>query len=98
GGGVARPDLDLIERCRAQSLAWLAQLTPERAGFREDARLSFHAHTIAGAVLAAGSDALVASGLADPESMAAERRSWYSPPTAVRLQTPHRVKSVAAVA
>jgi uncharacterized membrane protein YccC len=96
-GGRARPDLDRLERCRTESLAWLAKLTPERAGFREAAQLSFHAHTVAGAALAIGADALVASRLADPEWFTAQRPQRYlGSPTG--SSTPRRVSRVAAVA
>ncbi|MEA2202299.1 MAG: hypothetical protein QOI89_2895 [Solirubrobacteraceae bacterium] len=76
-GGSARPDLAGLERRRTESLAWLAKQSPERDGFREAAQLSFHAHTVAGAVLAIGADALVASRLADPGWFTDERREWY---------------------
>ncbi|MCW2970274.1 MAG: hypothetical protein JWO23_1401 [Solirubrobacterales bacterium] len=98
-GGRTIPDLDRLERCRAESLAWLGQLTPERPGFRAAARLSFHADTIAGVVLAAGAAALVACGLADPEWMATARSRWYDGPATARFQTPRRrLSSLAAVA
>jgi uncharacterized membrane protein YccC len=96
--GMGRPDLDRLERSQAQSLAWLGSLTPERAGFREAAQVSFHAHTIAGAALAAGADALVASGLADPEWMAAERRRWYLGSTAAPIRAAHRLSSLLTTA
>jgi uncharacterized membrane protein YccC len=76
-GGEADPDLDGLERARAQCLGWLNELPPVRADFTEDARLAFHADTIAVAVLAIGGDTLVASGKADPEWIAAARRRWY---------------------
>jgi uncharacterized membrane protein YccC len=76
-GGEAEPDLERLERSRAECLAWLNQLPPDRADFTEDAQLGFHADTIAVAVLSIGGDSLVASGKADPEWMAAERRRWY---------------------
>ena len=96
-GGDARPDLERLERARAQSLAWLSEISPERAGFRDAARLSFHAHTITVAVLAIGADALVASRVADPEWAQAQRGRWYAGST-VGSWTPRRVSRVAAVA
>ncbi len=96
-GGDVRPDLDRLERSRARSLARLGELSPEDAGFRDAARLSFHAHTIAVAVLAIAADALVASRLADPDWVEVERRRWYTGSTVGSL-TPRRVSSVAAVA
>jgi uncharacterized membrane protein YccC len=96
--GSGRPDLPRLERSQATSLAWLGSLTPERAGFRQAAQVSFHAHTIAGAALAAGADALVASRLADPEWMAAERRRWYLGATAAPIRTVHRLSSLLTTA
>jgi uncharacterized membrane protein YccC len=96
-GGEERPDLERLEHCRARSLVLLAQPMPERAGFREAAQLSFHAQTIAVAVLAIGAEALVASGLADPEWIAAERDNWYRASFA-GSRASRRVSSVASVA
>jgi Fusaric acid resistance protein-like len=76
-GGDADPDLAGLERSRAQCLAWLSDLSPERADFARDEQLGFHADAIAVAVLAIGGDSLVASGKADPEWMEAERRRWF---------------------
>jgi hypothetical protein len=76
-GGRAEPDLDRLDRLRIEELTWLGELPPERAGYAEAARLSFHAHTVAVAVLSIGADALVASRKADPEWMTTERRRWY---------------------
>ena len=67
-GGDVRPDLDRLERSRARSLAAAGRaLDPRTTGFRDAARLSFHAHAIAVAVLAIAADALVAARLADPD-------------------------------
>ncbi|MCW3067376.1 MAG: hypothetical protein JWL67_1, partial [Solirubrobacterales bacterium] len=96
-GGSGRPDLDGLQERRAHSLAWLGRLTPERAGFREAAQVSFHAHTIAVAVFAIGADALVAARLAGPEWIEAESRRWYSG-AAARARTRRRVASLTAVA
>jgi hypothetical protein len=73
-GGDADPDLERLERSRARCLAWLNELSPERADFAQDVQLGFHADTIAVSVLGIGGDSLVASGKADHEWMAAERR------------------------
>jgi uncharacterized membrane protein YccC len=96
-GGEDRPDLERLERCRRRSLQSLGRMTPDGEGFREAAQVSFHANTIAGAVLALGADALVASRLADPEWMATQRRRWYLGATAASRAS-HRVSRVAAVA
>jgi uncharacterized membrane protein YccC len=96
-GGEDRPDLERLERCQRLSLQSLGHMTPDGTGFREAAQVSFHANTIAGAVLALGADALVASRLADPEWMATLRRRWYPGATAASRAS-HRVSRVAAVA
>jgi Fusaric acid resistance protein-like len=76
-GGDADPDLDRLERSRAQCLAWLNGLPSERSNFADDAQLAFHADAIAVTVFSIGGDALVASGKADPEWMAAQRRRLF---------------------
>jgi uncharacterized membrane protein YccC len=96
-GGKAQPDLDRLELYQRRSLESLSRMAPDSAGFREAAQVSFHANTIAGAVLALGADTLVASRLADPEWMATLRRRWYVGATAASRAS-HRVSSVAAVA
>jgi len=96
-GRDARPDLEGLERSRTQSLVLLAQLAPERAGFTEYAQLSFHAGTIAVAVLSIGANAQVASRFADPDSVGADRRRFYGAPQAASLVT-RRLSSVASTA
>jgi uncharacterized membrane protein YccC len=92
-GGRATPDLQRLDRRRAESLAVLAALAPERSDFRDAAQDSFHANAIAVAVLALGADALVASGRADRTWAAALRRSWY-----LGAGAPRRVSRLTAVA
>jgi len=96
-GGHARPDLDRLERCRAESAERLGYLTPQRAGFLEAAQASFHAHVIAGAVLGLGAEALVASRLADPQWMDAQRRRWYRA-SVTASRTARRVSSATSAA
>ncbi len=96
-GGDARPDLERLERARTQSLAWLSELSPEGPDFRQNAQLSFHADTIAVAVLAIGADALVASRLADPQSITAQRGHFYLGST-LGSRASRRLSSVAAAA
>jgi uncharacterized membrane protein YccC len=64
-GGDARPDLGELERSRAESLARVAESRSEHAGSLAAEHLSFHAHTIAVAVLSISADAAVASRVAD---------------------------------
>jgi uncharacterized membrane protein YccC len=94
-GERSRPDLDRLERSRAESLALLGELPSGRQGFREAAQVAFHADAIAVAVLAIAADAQVASGRADPERMDAERWRWYTRSTQGQRTRP-RVASVAA--
>jgi uncharacterized membrane protein YccC len=96
-GGEDRPELERLERSQERSLAAVGEKTPDGAGFREAAQVSFHANTIAGAVLALSADALVASRLADPEWIAGERSRWYLGATAAS-RVSHRLSSVASVA
>jgi uncharacterized membrane protein YccC len=84
---------DVAELC----LVLLGQLPPERAGFRESAQLSFHAGTIAVAVLSIATNALVASRVADPDWVEAERRRWYGA-SATTSRVTRRLSSVASTA
>jgi uncharacterized membrane protein YccC len=96
-GGDVRPDVERLERSRAQSLARVGELPPERAGFRETAQLSFHAGTIAVAVLSIATNALIASRLAGPDWVEAERRRFYGASAAASRAT-RRLASVASAA
>jgi hypothetical protein len=71
-----RPDLDGLDRLQRNSLAAVRSGWSQRPGRDEDVRMSFHAHTIATAVLAVGADALVTAKRADPEEIAAARTRW----------------------
>jgi hypothetical protein len=73
-GASARPDLDRLDARREDSLA---RKRPGWPQLEHDARISFHAHTIATAVLAVGADSLLAAKLADPGEIAAARRRWF---------------------
>src|SRR5579875_3654909 len=91
-GADARPDLDGLERARAASAARQRDLARERdlAGSPDEIRVgasqAFHAQAVAVAARAAAADTLIATGRADPETVAVQRRSWYGgtwagPPT-----------------
>ncbi len=60
-GKDADPDFDGLERCRERSKAWLASLPADGPTFRDEVRLSFHAHTIAVAARSVACAALVAA-------------------------------------
>jgi hypothetical protein len=96
-GARAVPDLDLLEQRRTRSLAWLGDQPAERAGFRQAAQLSFHAHAITVAVLAIAADALLAARLPPPEDIIARRRPWYGVSTAA-ARASRRIRSAAAAA
>jgi uncharacterized membrane protein YccC len=76
-GADARPDLERLEAARRHSLGRIRRLTPGSEGFEAQARLAFHANTLALAVLALGADALMAARLATPDWVAAARRRWF---------------------
>ncbi|HEY0517611.1 MAG TPA: FUSC family protein [Solirubrobacteraceae bacterium] len=78
-GARAMPDLDRLDRCREQSLRAAARLEPGAPGFERDAQISFHAHAIAVAVLAAGAEALVAERLADVHEVERRLRRFATP-------------------
>ncbi len=62
-GADASPQLERLEAARRRNLAAAGELEPDGDGFGTKARLAFHAHTVAVAVLAIGADALVAGGV-----------------------------------
>ena len=96
-GGEAHPDADELERRQAAAVARLEQSAAEPGRFREAAQISFHAHGIAVAVLAATYETLIACRLADPEWLEARREHWYGGSTAA-ARTVQRVSSVATAA
>jgi uncharacterized membrane protein YccC len=77
GQDVTR-DLDRLERARAVSAAGCWELSGDPAGVVASAANASHAEAIAVAARAAAADALIAARRADPETVAAQRRSWYA--------------------
>jgi uncharacterized membrane protein YccC len=77
GGGDAHPDLERLEDRRLGAIARTQQLNPDRADFRAQAQLGFHAHTIAITILAIGWDAQIAARLADSDDVAEHRRRVF---------------------
>jgi len=75
-GRDARLDLELLERRRAASAAQLDTVCAAGDRSRGLAQIAFHAQSIAFAVRLLAADALVASRLADPDTIAAQRRQW----------------------
>ena len=96
-GVQSRPDLERLERSRQSSCAELGLLAGARASSREDAQLSFHAHTIAVSVLAIATNALVASRLADPGWLETQRERWLGVARA-STRASRRLSRVAVVA
>jgi uncharacterized membrane protein YccC len=80
GASGAQPDFGRLETARAASAAHQRQITGDPDTVRAAASQAFHAQTIAVAVRSAAADALIASGRADPDTIAAERRAWYGQP------------------
>src|SRR5205085_9439580 len=76
-GRSVHPDLDGLDAMRRDSLARVRSGWHERPAFEQEARVSFHVHTIATAVLGAGTDALLAARLAGPDQVAATRARWF---------------------
>ena len=95
-GGDAQPDIDTLQRTQAEMVARADHPHPPRGEFRQAAQASFHAHTIAVAVLAVAAETLVAVRRADPEWVEARRRRWYTGETTARAA--HRVSSVVRAA
>jgi uncharacterized membrane protein YccC len=77
-GGDVSPDLDRIDRLRAQSIARLHSLDSERDDYGEQARVSFHACAIAVVALVVGADALLARGVVGPDWIAEQRERWFA--------------------
>jgi len=99
-GGHARPDIDGLERCRAEVLSRIEQSSPQPGGpadFRQAAQISFHSNAVAVAVLGVAYETMIASRLADPEWLEARRARWYTGGTAA-ARTVQRVSSVASAA
>jgi len=79
GSASALPDLTEMDRQREASAAYhrLAAPDADYDAVEVIARYAFHAQAISLAVQAVVADALVATRRADPETIAARRRSWY---------------------
>jgi uncharacterized membrane protein YccC len=78
-GTTAWPDIGELERRREASIACHRELNPGSAhdSVEITARRAIHAQTISIAVRAMVGDALIATGRADPGTIAARRRGWY---------------------
>jgi uncharacterized membrane protein YccC len=73
---VAR-DIGRLERAREASSAYQHELSGDPVSVEAAAQHAVHAQAIAVATRGAAADALIATGRADPETIAAQRRSWY---------------------
>ena len=73
---VAR-DIGRLERAREASSARQHELSGDPASVAAAAQHAVHAQAIAVAARSAAADALIAARRADPETVAAERSSWY---------------------
>jgi uncharacterized membrane protein YccC len=77
-GGTQAPDLDRLDAQRHAVLRRIHGVRPGTDLFEEQARVSFHAHSIAMAALAIGSEALMAAQLVDADWLAAARERWFA--------------------
>jgi uncharacterized membrane protein YccC len=66
-----------LERARAASSRQQNELSGDQASVDAAGQHAVHAQTIAVAARSAVADAMIATGRADPETVAAQRRSWY---------------------
>jgi uncharacterized membrane protein YccC len=73
---VAR-DIGRLEEARAASSVQQRALSGDPGSGEAAARRAVHTQTIAVAARSTVADALIAAGRADPETVAAQRRSWY---------------------
>jgi uncharacterized membrane protein YccC len=77
-GQEAYPDLEAPGRLQAASGARVAALCAQDRCYDTAVKLAFHAETISLAARALAADAVIAAGVADPRTIAAERRRWYA--------------------
>jgi uncharacterized membrane protein YccC len=75
-GEHRRPDLDRLNRTLAESIQHLRDMQPDRPEYNDAVHLSFHARTVAVTTQAAAADALIATRMADPDTIAAQRMQW----------------------
>jgi uncharacterized membrane protein YccC len=78
-GTAPLPDVDELERRREASNAYHRSAAPDADydATQAGARYAFHAQVISLAVRGLVADALIATRRADPETIAARRRSWF---------------------
>jgi uncharacterized membrane protein YccC len=78
-GTAPLPDVDELERRREASTAYHQSAAPDADydSTQAVARHAFHAQVISLAVRGLVADALIATRRADPETIAARRRSWF---------------------
>jgi uncharacterized membrane protein YccC len=74
---AALPDVGEVERRQEASVACRRSLDPGDDSVEVTARRAIHAQIISLAVRAVVGDALIATGRANPETIAARRRGWY---------------------
>jgi uncharacterized membrane protein YccC len=81
-GADIRPDLDRLERTRAERGAHRRDLPDDPSAVRTAATQAYHAQVVAVTTITAAANALIATRRADPDAIAAQRRSWYGQPDA----------------
>ena len=82
GGADIRPDLDRLERTRAGRGAHRRDLPDDPNAVRIAATQAYRAQVLAVTTRTAAANALIATRRADPDAIAAQRRSWYGQPDA----------------
>jgi hypothetical protein len=78
-------DIARLERARIASSAYQRRLAGDAASVQAAAQHAVHAQAIAVAARGAVADAMIATRRADPETVAAQRRSWYGAGPAASL-------------
>jgi uncharacterized membrane protein YccC len=73
-GKEADPDFEGLDQCRERSKAWLAKLPADGPTFRDQVRLSFHAHAIAVAARSVAAQAMLAARRGNLDTIAMRDR------------------------
>jgi hypothetical protein len=76
-GARVQPAIDRLERVRAASAGHQGELTGDPDQVRAVSAQAFYVQVIAVTARAIAADALIATGRADPATVAEQRREWY---------------------
>ncbi|HEY7049217.1 MAG TPA: FUSC family protein [Jatrophihabitantaceae bacterium] len=75
-GEHGRPDVDRLNARLIESVTHLHELNPSDVDYSEAVHLSFHARTVAVTTVQTANDALIATRMADSDTIAAQRLRW----------------------